>query len=152
MVSLRLELPLTISIHAPSRERRFTTRTFGLTLIFQSTLPRGSDRTSLINVNQTANFNPRSLAGATSVLSILFFLAIISIHAPSRERQSSPFFGSHSLRFQSTLPRGSDDFYWPSFAHLGISIHAPSRERPDRLSYGTLKLIFQSTLPRGSDG
>ena len=35
------------------------------------------------------------------------------------------------IKFQSTLPRGSDD-YASDFAlyYLGISIHAPSRERP----------------------
>ena len=54
------------------------------------------------------HFNPRSLAGATFLVSTVIPFIQISIHAPSRERL---------------------DFYWPSFAHLGISIHAPSRER-----------------------
>ena len=54
----------------------------------------------------------------------------ISIHAPSRERQSCP-----SWR-QELRP---------------ISIHAPSRERPHTLNMATLVRSFQSTLPRGSD-
>ena len=33
------------------------------------------------------------------------------------------------LAFQSTLPRGSDLFFFCYFTHSGISIHAPSRER-----------------------
>ena len=100
---------MAISIHAPSRER--------------------PDGNGVDYDNQ--DFNPRSLAGAT----LMWLSAAVQ-----------------ALEFQSTLPRGSDtilfimnglemnfnprslagatlDFYWPSFAHLGISIHAPSRER-----------------------
>ena len=76
----------------------------------------------------------------------------ISIHAPSRERQSclinmTPIennFNPRSLagatrnffsfqeffKFQSTLPRGSDaDIIAPVVVPAVISIHAPSRER-----------------------
>ena len=124
-------LPIAISIHAPSRERRLLSKF----------------------LRKSLDFNPRSLAGATYTNTSLNHLTRISIHAPSRERLRSYTVRSGSLRFQSTLPRGSDvflpirapaaiafqstlprgsdlDFYWPSFAHLGISIHAPSRERP----------------------
>ena len=55
------------------------------------------------------------------------------------------------LSFQSTLPCGSDDFYWPSFAHLGISIHAPLRERLSSFLLLFRLFKFQSTLPCGSD-
>ena len=120
-------------------------------LIFQSTLPRGSDRIHF-KLNLTSkNFNPRSLAGATTLL------ARLTVTTPA---------------FQSTLPRGSDRFYKGDRVAQFISIHAPSRERPG--SYGTsgsvtnfnprslagatknllrclLSRIFQSTLPRGSD-
>ena len=54
------------------------------------------------------NFNPRSLAGATSRISTVHFLATISIHAPLRERQIRVF----------NLPNVNR-----------ISIHAPLRER-----------------------
>ena len=78
------------------------------------------------------NFNPRSLAGATTLASgTLDKGQNISIHAPSRERQQaaqSPL--TQAAIFQSTLPRGSDSL---------------------RLA-GVFKLrLFQSTLPRGSD-
>ena len=53
-----------ISIHAPSRERLRYMRMYAL--IF--------------------NFNPRSLAGATSIRLAAALLSRISIHAPSRER------------------------------------------------------------------
>ena len=80
---------LTISIHAPSRERRFgfalavtflnlfqSTLPRGsdqaqyqlamAALQFQSTLPRGSDLTKSTTNSTSNNFNPRSLAGATT--------------------------------------------------------------------------------------
>ena len=77
-----------------------------------------------------ANFNPRSLAGATAHLGEQAIENIISIHAPSRERHGAKYkipryyhFNPRSLAgatylsihcsgvntsFQSTLPRGSD--------------------------------------------
>ena len=55
----------------------------------------------------TTDFNPRSLAGATSRHASICFLS----------------------EFQSTLPRGSDIRFAPWERKLYISIHAPSRER-----------------------
>ena len=77
-----------ISIHAPSRERLDDIKPYIDTVEFQSTLPRGSDhstrfRPSLAGISihapsrerpirflttcwMLSNFNPRSLAGATS--------------------------------------------------------------------------------------
>ena len=99
---------LEISIHAPSRERRRTlncwkqivsnfnprslagaTETANIkadTALFQSTLPRGSDR----------------LAAFAELP------AAISIHAPSRERLFALNLWDQKNIFQSTLPRGSD--------------------------------------------
>ena len=76
-----------ISIHAPSRERRcFKSNTCCLSL-FQSTLPRGSDRVCTGYARQKSYFNPRSLAGATKGGLTYDGISGISIHAPSRERQ-----------------------------------------------------------------
>ena len=139
---------------------------------FQSTLPRGSDAclySFLIRASisihapsrerqqcvclpdRIRHFNPRSLAGATGSVFNFFKKNWISIHAPSRERPRSyrPF--RSGKRFQSTLPRGSDQSMLPhgidrgnfnprslagatygygGKANVGtISIHAPSRER-----------------------
>ena len=118
-----------ISIHAPSRERRdhaqhrqrfvyFNPRSLagatsgGILLCrlfqFQSTLPRGSDPLTLCTTSVGCDFNPRSLAGATRVEQATSVAAVISIHAPSRERQRCYHDWTHQ-------------FF--------ISIHAPSRER-----------------------
>ena len=99
---------VSISIHAPSRERPLTRPIIQPCSVFQSTLPRGSDRLLFDHF--------QAMCG-------------ISIHAPSRERHSRqhlrlPFsdFNPRSLAgatvvtitrepfliFQSTLPRGSD--------------------------------------------
>ena len=119
-----------ISIHAPSRERHagaragkrsgkdFNPRSLaGATSIvshslifclFQSTLPRGSDKQMPVPRRLPRDFNPRSLAGATRVRQLHHGPALISIHAPSRERHG------HS---------------WRCRMFHRISIHAPSRER-----------------------
>ncbi len=143
-------------------------------MLFQSTLPRGSDFRATTKFRLYCNnFNPRSLAGAT--LSTLFFGGCnsISIHAPSRERLRYILDLILFLLFQSTLPRGSDFKDWiytqngdisihapsrerlavisPSVNASFISIHAPSRERLAVVMVSVRVLPFQSTLPRGSD-
>ena len=123
-----------ISIHAPSRERPLCKHQCENDLIFQSTLPRGSD--------QQAQGAPMSRE--------------ISIHAPSRERLLASLptvpnrhFNPRSLAgatidclaenaaklFQSTLPRGSDRRWKKRLSTATISIHAPSRERRLKIMY-----------------
>ena len=120
---------ISISIHAPSRERRCCSISIGIPHIFQSTLPRGSDCNSLLVKSYYVNFNPRSLAGATGRCC----------------HRGLP------CRFQSTLPRGSDVIFATFKILRQISIHAPSRERRNSCDVGCGLLKFQSTLPRGSD-
>ena len=162
-----------ISIHAPSRERRMVLYKLVRESRFQSTLPRGSDKLHAFCCERPW----------------------ISIHAPSRERPRTAYKAMYNTEFQSTLPRGSDrlcrkrlqrrSYFNPrslagatvpkiaSLRRIGISIHAPSRERrnalnaisvqvfnfnPRSLAGATclsggivLRYTFQSTLPRGSD-
>ena len=165
---------LTISIHAPSRERQPLNHFKLLAIAFQSTLPRGSDRIMstlflrffefqstlprgsdvfiMFSSLYSKNFNPRSLAGATSPLWSVYRL---------------PFnFNPRSLAgatiFPYTLIIFCIDFNPRSLAgatkeicdKVGlycISIHAPSRERPPYMHGYMHVCIFQSTLPRGSD-
>ena len=119
-----------ISIHAPSRERLWRKEKDFSLLIFQSTLPRGSDQPGIKAALLGCYFNPRSLAGATISSKTITGTDHISIHAPSRERLM-PFC------FPACLPQ--------------ISIHAPSRERPGQSLASGTTCGFQSTLPRGSD-
>ena len=93
-----------ISIHAPSRERHYPTIVYVLQSLFQSTLPRGSDGKHHHHQHIHSDFNPRSLAGATTPLHHPFQYYRISIHAPSRERldkkcisQSCFYFNPRSL-------------------------------------------------------
>ena len=140
-----------ISIHAPSRERLHDLGVGDFVLIFQSTLPRGSDpygpflrevnilfqstlpRGSDViifhKIDRNSNFNPRSLAGATGY----------------------NLFRSPTLEFQSTLPRGSDQ-------ETCVVVFACNNFNPRSLAGATcpmslklITIIFQSTLPRGSD-
>ena len=54
-----------ISIHAPSRERLIYTESEVSNMLFQSTLPHGSDFCALVGFLLMSDFNPRSLTGAT---------------------------------------------------------------------------------------
>ena len=118
---------------------------------FQSTLPHGSD----------------------AILHNIALNAIISIHAPSRERLRAIHERSRTALFQSTLPHGSDTLppsFLPTSLHFNprsltgatyipksyelqskISIHAPSRERRRAYQSQLYCQRFQSTLPHGSD-
>ena len=82
------------------------------TLEFQSTLPRGSDPSEPCTPRVILYFNPRSLAGATQIADQFSMQDIISIHAPSRERQGELMNPPFVQQFQSTLPRGSDKAEW----------------------------------------
>ena len=128
-MSLTFGDDVTISIHAPLRERRarlciigarqmnFNPRSLtGATAddaegmfeeLFQSTLPYGSDVKSYEEKITPMDFNPRSLTGAT-------FLSMTE---------------NIGRLFQSTLPYGSDFTAYTITAVIIISIHAPLRER-----------------------
>ena len=96
-----------ISIHAPARERRIFYSFFATGILFQSTLPQGSD---------LPFHNAGTVCG-------------ISIHAPARERlMKIKLLWSPNI-FQSTLPQGSDCSKNGTGSPFPISIHAPARER-----------------------
>ena len=59
-----------------------------LIITFQSTLPYGSDSRIIAKFSTNANFNPRSLTGATVEWYERSDDYPISIHAPLRERPS----------------------------------------------------------------
>ena len=118
---------------------------------FQSTLPRGSDNASasasLISTHisihapsrerptspqrsiTSADFNPRSLAGATCISVSLMIKRVFQSTLPRGSDTNSGVIPSASYIFQSTLPRGSDQPHRNAPSRRQISIHAPSRER-----------------------
>ena len=101
-------------------------------LKFQSTLPHGSDRGEASSRCRAVHFNPRSLAGATSLHRDHLQLFFISIHAPLRERRfrHAAAAAQEEISIHAPLrerPQFINDFYRIS----GISIHAPLRERRD---------------------
>ena len=122
-------------------------------LIFQSTLPHGSDFfiTSLhiffdgyfnprsltgatfqnaLEQHWRTDFNPRSLTGATCRLLKYFCILHISIHAPSRERPFGIPFSSQFCNFNPRSLTGATKTIQSLRVADSISIHAPSRERP----------------------
>ena len=143
--------PRIISIHAPSRERH-----------------RRSDLKS-----KPKNFNPRSLAGATSLHIFVTIADEFQSTLPRGSDRQLLISNTDFVLFQSTLPRGSDSLrnnihvntinFNPrslagatknecfTYFSIGISIHAPSRERHWLIWNEWFRDEFQSTLPRGSD-
>ena len=96
---------------------------------FQSTLPYGSDYCPIYFEKDHRNFNPRSLTGATISVFSISLLITISIHAPLRERLTQSLLVPCRVKFQSTLPYGSDKSQLKQNLPGSISIHAPLRER-----------------------
>ena len=143
-------------------------------MLFQSTLPCGSDKLVLSNsIAIGRKFQSTLPCGSDLRCGTCPKRAKISIHAPSRERRYSASSCCNTQLFQSTLPHGSDLYAVDGFLVLQISIHAPLRERlrlhynehsacnfnPRSLAGATYCTIwsssffsvFQSTLPHGSD-
>ena len=100
---------LKISIHAPSRERPSVTIITLPSLLFQSTLPRGSDLCAVLYKRSCLDFNPRSLAGAT-VVSATDLARGVNFNPRSLAGATLYILYQTGLlrSFQSTLPRGSD--------------------------------------------
>ena len=143
-------------------------------MLFQSTLPRGSDSSVCFYARSRRHFNPRSLAGATYPYDRVIIVDNISIHAPSRERLTADYTSAKQSNISIHAPSRERPVWYniykqqraisihaPSRERHGvwalernqqdISIHAPSRERLYCIYDRKGELIFQSTLPRGSD-
>ena len=142
-----------ISIHAPLRERPRYSFSSWLRAAFQSTLPCGSDSSTIRQSTTNDNFNPRSLAGATQVFlffvvtcsisihaplrerhitnKLLLVVFVISIHAPLRERPTiSHFAFVYGYDFNPRSLAGATKANDWAIRCVHISIHAPLRERP----------------------
>ena len=119
-----------ISIHAPSRERR---KGYTLLLPRHNFNPRSLAGATSWNrkvQDSVSNFNPRSLAGATLMLRQIASIINISIHAPSRERLYTTLRQvTQKANFNPRSLAGATFFLPPALQLRGISIHAPSRER-----------------------
>ena len=100
-----------ISIHAPSRERPYFWMFVSMLLCISIHAPsRERPHHPQFGKICRHHFNPRSLAGATFNKNFSSYSAFISIHAPSRERRINRLDSISTIRFQSTLPRGSDRY------------------------------------------
>ena len=88
----------TISIHAPSRERHVKNAKLFWGYVFQSTLPRGSDRNPIATLHHVGRFQSTLPRGSDfSAENTCVYIYNISIHAPSRER---PFYPTNRNKLQ----------------------------------------------------
>ena len=97
-----------ISIHAPSRERVIALIYAVVAAVFQSTLPHGSDVTRTPEMVAAEMFQSTLPYGSDVFIKRQLHIFCISIHAPLRERPMPARKYRIKCRFQSTLPRGSD--------------------------------------------
>ena len=79
---------ITISIHAPLRERPHAILYFYISRHFNPRSLTGATNRDVRLARKNLNFNPRSLTGATSQNLAYVIVDYISIHAPLRERRS----------------------------------------------------------------
>ena len=80
------------------------------------------------------------------------FIYNISIHAPLRERQMSLLLACFIIRFQSTLPCGSDNICYTIYnGWRYFNPRSLAGATCGILRKGNTLLVFQSTLPCGSD-
>ena len=147
-----LNTATTISIHAPSRERRAAHTFFTRFADFNPRSLTGATLVLTLLMVDHSDFNPRSLTGATEFGDCYVTEIAISIHAPSRERlfgySAIDIINKISIHAPSRERRGTP---LPYRTDGVISIHAPSRERPSNIINASQEAIFQSTLPHGSD-
>ena len=158
-----------ISIHAPSRERLASTGIVYPILLFQSTLPHGSDVVVLISYfamlisihapsrerrrllsyccMHKGYFNPRSLTGATFCLLWACLRQPISIHAPSRERPFAPIVQMVFRDFNPRSLTGATEPFCAVGSCYTISIHAPSRERRRGCTMTILTVLISIHAP-----
>ena len=117
-----------ISIHAPARGATLMINENALSLIFQSTLPRGERRSAWHTFNAVGNFNPRSREGSDSTFLKMRTLVLISIHAPARGATTTNIHSTTAFNISIHAPaRGATGSLTAPQKAMLISIHAPAR-------------------------
>ena len=138
-------------------------------MLFQSTLPHGSDVVVLISYfamlisihapsrerrrllsyccMHKGYFNPRSLTGATFCLLWACLRQPISIHAPSRERPFAPIVQMVFRDFNPRSLTGATEPFCAVGSCYTISIHAPSRERRRGCTMTILTVLISIHAP-----
>ncbi len=97
-----------VSIHAPARGATATVLNLIVTILFQSTHPRGVRLVEIMGGKYTLKcFNPRTREGCDSETNQQIRHKIyVSIHAPARGATWRDEFSPDFITFQSTHPRG----------------------------------------------
>ena len=121
-------------------------------MLFQSTLPCGSDLCKCSLDSWTQHFNPRSLAGATLLASLRLSRRIFQSTLPCGSDARSLSVGSATGSFQSTLPCGSDlADRFPLKPYRDFNPRSLAGATTVTSSASASCSAFQSTLPCGSD-
>ncbi len=119
-----------ISIHAPLRERPRAIGHIVLFLVFQSTLPYGSDKQKHYLFLPITKFQSTLPYGSDASMLLFVPLPKISIHAPLRERPRQELLQILLCHFNPRSLTGATTFGIKPGIRVLISIHAPLRERP----------------------
>ena len=141
---------LPISIHAPTRGATGVEIDCWLKGRFQSTLPRGERRPTVLDPVMGMHFNPRSHEGSDRKYGKPVKVSIeFQSTLPRGERPYTGGYGGSVTDFNPRSHEGSDCFYFRRYLVVGISIHAPTRGATLFPAKCTPFSSFQSTLPRG---
>ena len=106
-ISLHYGQSSLISIHVPAWGTTRYLLQKAISVIFQSTFPRGERLVAQAQTALLADFNPRSRVGNDDKR-ILFLqrISTISIHVPAWGTTCGVDHGFSKIKFQSTFPRG----------------------------------------------
>ena len=117
-----------LSIHAPTRGATSIFILLLTTQFFQSTLLQEERRWHMVPLEQQAPFNPRSYKRSDLCKHGIYFIIILSIHAPTRGATSRSLSSISTFDFQSTLLQEERRCYCKCGRNCKrLSIHAPTR-------------------------
>ena len=136
----------------PQGERRTTIMTPSGTYTFQSTLPQGERPDKTIEKLWCCYFNPRSRKGSDEAVQTEDpSVRTISIHAPARGATGMAYVFICLNEFQSTLPQGERRRRSRPYRLFLLYFNPRSRKGSDGTSIRNLLHMagFQSTLPQG---
>ena len=137
-----------VSIHAPVRERRCCMASVTLRPGFNSRSREGATSRTVPRLCRKSCFNSRSREGATVLPVKRQRLAVVSIHAPVRERRRVRI--NHQLIQYVSIHAPVRERPISSRQRRMrrvVSIHAPVRERLRRSITALITSMFQFTLP-----
>ena len=151
ILSTRIRLQCTVSIHAPAGGATFLMMLMMSAHWFQSTRPQGARRAAFSIMSETASFNPRARRGRDHIANPHDKRIAVSIHAPAGGATSASGMSILRLLFQSTRPQGARRKP-KAMKLIKQSFNPRARRGRDEIARILAFMVqsFQSTRPQGA--